>query len=132
MVLPEPIQGVTGNAVLDLLRALGLGQVNTRDEVLPHPLLLRKNLVQGEIMPGAGAFPTDNLLKFALIPGDFPAAALHFSIHIAEVFFNLLVRAGGIPFCSVERTHSPRTHGHELVTLNHRIGVREPPRIGKL
>ena len=129
MVLPEPIQGVTGNAVLDLLRALGLGQVNGRDEVLPHPLLLRKNLVKGEIMPGAGALPTDNLLKFALIPGDFPAAAGDFSVHIAEVFFDLLVRAGGIPFCSVERTHSPRAHGHQLIGFHESVGVRKPPGI---
>ena len=62
MVLPEPIQGMATDTVLNLLRALGLGQVNTRDEVLPHPLLFRKNLVQGEVVPGAGPFPTDNLL----------------------------------------------------------------------
>lgn len=61
MVLPKTIQDVATDTVLDLLGALGFGQVNGWDEVLPYPLLLRKNLVQSKVMATAGAFPTDNL-----------------------------------------------------------------------
>ena len=62
MVFPEPIQGVAADAVLDLLGALGLGQVNGWDEMLTYFLLLTQNLVEGEVMATAGAFATDDLL----------------------------------------------------------------------
>ena len=61
MILPETIQRMPGNAVLDLLGSLGLGQVNGWDEMLPYFLLLRQDLVEGEVMATAGTFATDDL-----------------------------------------------------------------------
>ena len=61
MVFPEPIQRVATDTVLNFLRALGLGQVNGWDEMLPYFLLLRQDLVEGEVMATAGTFATDDL-----------------------------------------------------------------------
>ena len=80
-------------------------------------------------MAAPGTFTTHNLLQLTLISADFPAAARDLGVHVAQIFFNLRVNAGGIAFVRVQRLDGTGTHGHQLIHLHQSIRVSEPPRV---
>lgn len=85
--------------------------------------------MQGELVAIAGTFTTHNLLQLTLIPADFPTAARNLGVHVAQVFLDLAINAGGIAFVRVQRLDGTGTHRQQLIGFRHGIRIREPPRV---